>query len=622
LKRYYPSIKRFFWTVPVCLLIGLLAGFSLGKALPVTYIASATMFVDVNAPDTYIPGQTAPASDSLVRATNYAAEIPSRLYMTYIYNSDPLIKQRGYTVDDLMADVAASPSVTTASLLIVATTSNPADSVLLANDTAKGVQGYVQTQLQTQLNAQRAALQAQITAAQNQRTADANKILAYNNSALPQVGLLNIDIQDMIHNIDAANSTLQALPTTMHSDIYVTGLASPETVANSSRTSSLVEQGGSIGLAVGLLLMLILIFADERLRGEDQVRDKLGLAYIGGMFNKREIRSGQVPTSGVSAQQFADIAVNLHLTNVLSGPWRTPQGAVLLVTSARPGEGKTTLATGLAASVARGGRSVLVIDANLRNPGTHLALGMSPGSFGLSGLLKANGAENIDAAVQRSKLPGVWLMPAGAATDDGALLIEQKLPGILAQLRNRTDLIIIDGPALLISAEASIIASSVDGVAMVIDARKDKLKVLLRAKDVLHSLAQAPAGVILNRLPRQKRNAYYVTAYPAHNAKTLSPSSNFVVGNGHKGNSGSNGNGSNGLVNDNAGTMTRGPQSSPLFFPAASVPPSPGRMISSTRNMQPDPGMMPMPMDLPTMQPNPPSPFPTTRRGDMMPPQP
>lgn len=619
MKRYYPSIKRFFWTVPVCLLIGLLVGFGLGKALPVTYIASATMFVDVNAPDTYIPGQTSPPSDSLIRATNYAAEIPSRLYMTYVYNSDPLIKQRGYTVDDLMADVTASPSVTTASLLVIATTSNPADSVLLANDTAKAVQNYVQSQLQTQLNAQRAALTAQITAAQNQRSADQAKIVSINNSAVPEVSILNTDIQDMIHNIDAANAALQGLPTTMRSDIYVTGFASPETVANSSRTSSLLEEGGGIGLAVGLLIMLILIFADERLRGEDQVKEKLGLAYIGGMFNNREIHSGLAPTSGVSAQQLADIAVNLHLTNVLPGSWRAPQGAVLLVTSARPGEGKTTVATGIAASVARGGRSVLVIDANLREPGTHLALGMSPGTFGLSGLLKANGAENIDAAVQRSKLPGVWLMPAGAATDDGALLIEQKLPGILAQLRNKTDLIIIDGPALLISAEASIIASSVDGVAMVIDARKDKLKILLRAKDVLHSLAQAPSGVILNRLPRQKRNAYYVTAYPAHNAKALTPASAPVAGNSYKGNG--NGNGSNGQGYDDAGTVNRGPQSSPAFFPAASVPPSPGRMISSTRNMQPDPGVMPMPMDFPTMQPNPPSPFPTTRRGDKIPPQ-
>ncbi len=617
MKRYYPSIKRFFWAVPICLLIGLLIGFGLGKALPVTYIASATMFVDVNAPDTYIPGQTAPASDSLIRATNYAAEIPSRLYMTYIYNSDPLIKQRGYTVDDLMADVAASPSVTTASLLIIATTSNPADSVLLANDTAKGVQTYVQTQLQTQLDAQRAALNAQITAAQNQRASDAKTILAINNSALPQVALLNTDIQDMIHNIDAANAALQGLPTTMHSDIYVTGFASPETVANSSRTSSLVEEGGGIGFAVGFLIMLILIFADERLRGEDQVKDKLGLAYIGGLFNNKEIRSGSAPTSGVSARQLADIAVNLHLTHVLSGSWRAPQGAVLLVTSARPGEGKTAVATSLAASVARGGRSVLVIDANLRDPGTHLALGMSPGTFGLSGLLKASGAENIDSAVQRSNLPGVWLMPAGAATDDGALLIEQKLPGILAQLRNKTDLIIIDGPALLISAEASIIASSVDGVAMVVDARKDKLKPLLRAKDVLHSLAQAPAGVILNHLPRQKRNAYYVTAYPAHNVKAATPAASPVAGNGYKGNG--NGNGSNGQIYDDAGAINRGPQASPAFFPAASIPPSPGRIINSTRAMQPDPGMIPL--DFSTMQPNPPSPFPTTRRGDIIPPQ-
>ncbi len=609
MKRYYSSIKRFFWAVPICLLIGLLGGFAVGKSLPVTYIADSTMFVDVNAPDVYIPGHGAPPADSLIRATNYASEITSRLYMTYVYNSDPLIKQRGYTVDDLMSDVVATPSVTTASVLIVATTSNPEDSMLLANDTAKGVQAYVTTQSQTLLNAQRAAYQAQITAADNQKNADAAKLNSYGSASSPEIGILNTDIQEQIHNIDAANTALQALPTTMHSDIYVTGFADPETVTDSSRTSFYLEAGGGIGFVLGLLFMLILIFADERLRGEDQIKDKLGLAYVGSLFNNKEVEPGTAPTSGVPAQQLADIAVNLHLTKVLPGQWRAPQGAVLLVTSAQVGEGKTTVATGLAASVARGGRSVLIIDANLRNPGTHLALGMSAGTFGLSGLLKANGAENIDAAVQRSNLPNVWLMPAGAATDDGALLIEQKFSGILTQLRKKTDLVIIDGPALLSSADASIIADSVDGVAMVIDARKDKLKVLLRAKDVLHSLAKAPAGVILNRLPRQKRNAYYVTAYAAHKVETLAP----ATSNGH------NGNGSNGHAYDDTGTVNRNPISSAGFFPAASVPLSPGRTMASTRNMQPDPGTMPM--DYPTMQPNLPSPFPTTRRGDMTPPQ-
>lgn len=613
MKRYYPSLKRYFWAVPICFLIGLIIGFGLGKALPVTYIATATMFVDVNAPDTYIPGQTQPAQDSLIRATNYASEIPSRLYMTYVYNSDSLIKQRGYTVDDLMADVAATPSVTTASVLIVATTSNPEDSVLLANDTAKGVQSYVQSSLQTQLNAARAALQAQVTAAQNQRTADANKIIQINNSSNPEVGLLNTDITDMIHNIDQANTTLQGLPTAMRSDIYVTGFAAPETVASSSRTTSLVAEGAAIGLVVGLLIMLVLIFTDERLRGEDQVKDKLGLAYIGGMFNDKEVQAGAAPSTGVPAQQLADIAVNLHLTNVLTGQWRAPQGTVLLVTSAQAGEGKTTIATGLATSVARGGRSVLVIDANLRDPNTHLALGMNPGTFGLSGLLKSNGGENIDAAVQRTNIANVWLMPAGTPTDDGALLIEQKLPGILAQLRKKTDFVIIDGPSLLSSADASIIASSVDGVALVVNARKDKLKVLLRAKDVLHSLAQVPAGVILNRLPRQKRNPYYVTAYPT---KKVNNNVASIVGNGYGGNG--NGNGVNGQAYDDA-AVNRGPISSPGYFPAAQVPPSPGRTLTSTRNMQSESGLSPM--DFPTMQPNPPSPFPTNRRGDVNPPQ-
>src|SRR6266516_3677831 len=102
--------------------------------------------------------------------------------------------------------------------------------------------------------------------------------------------------------------------------------------------------------------------------------------------------------------------------------------------------------------------------------------------------------------------PLVWLLPGGTAMDDSTLLLEQRMPAILAQLRRKSDLIIIDGPALLSGAEASLLASMSDGVAMVVDATHDKIALLLRAKAILRSLTHTPLGVILNRLSHQKRN--------------------------------------------------------------------------------------------------------------------
>lgn len=97
--------------------------------------------------------------------------------------------------------------------------------------------------------------------------------------------------------------------------------------------------------------------------------------------------------------------------------------------------------------------------------------------------------------------------------EDATLLMEQRLPDILKQLRTKVDVVVIDGPALLSGADASVLARMADGVALVIDARHEKLPLLLRTKELLNSLTRTPAGIIMNRVARSKRNNYYASSY-------------------------------------------------------------------------------------------------------------
>jgi capsular exopolysaccharide synthesis family protein len=253
-----------------------------------------------------------------------------------------------------------------------------------------------------------------------------------------------------------------------------------------------------------------MIYLDYRLQTDDQVPEKLGLNYLGTLSKDKEIQPGSIPTAGLAAQQRADISVNLRLTGVLPGSWRAPQGAVLLISSIQPEEGKTTVATGLAAVAAHAGRSVLVIDANLRQPATHLAFGLAPKDFGLSVLLQANERNKLDAAVQPTNIPGVWLIAGGMAIDNPTTLLEEGMPVILAQVRKKTDLIIIDGPPLLGGAEASLLATMSDGVALVVG--HEKVALLLKARTILRSLIDIPLGIIMNRVSTRKDNPYYAMA--------------------------------------------------------------------------------------------------------------
>jgi capsular exopolysaccharide synthesis family protein len=182
------------------------------------------------------------------------------------------------------------------------------------------------------------------------------------------------------------------------------------------------------------------------------------------------------------------------------------------VTSAQASEGKTTIAAALAQILASAGTSVLVIDGNLRHPVTHLAFGMNSSRIGLSGLLKSVGS--IPDAVQRTNIPGIWLLSGGALVEAPALVLEQNLPALLTRLREKIEVIIIDGPATLSGSEASILASMADGVVLVVDARHDRLPLLLRTKEILNSVVHVPTGVVMNFFSRPSRNYYYATTSP------------------------------------------------------------------------------------------------------------
>ena len=114
-----------------------------------------------------------------------------------------------------------------------------------------------------------------------------------------------------------------------------------------------------------------------------------------------------------------------------------------------------------------------------------------------------------EALLQVGETPGLWLLPAGAAVETPTLLLQERLPEILSQIRQKVDVVIIDSPALLSSADGVLLANMSDYVAMVVDARHGKLGPLEYATDLLTSLSAAPVGVILNRLSRRRPIRYY-----------------------------------------------------------------------------------------------------------------
>lgn len=543
MSRYAPSMIKHCRLIIAGLLLGIIIGVVVARAQHPAYIVTTTLSVTTvpsfttginqqqgtqttSAPTTFATSLR--TIDPISESVNDVSEIPTRSVMDYVYKADPKLKAHKITVEEMILDIlATNSSTTTPTILLTVTAPTPDDTVLIANDVATNFIAYKDKEYQAQLVAQRSSLQDRLNVYQAQSNQQEQEILLYTNPSDPHIALLMADRVVVSKEISTTQMQLAQLPSTITSGIVIRQVASSSLVTPSSKAllyGALIAGGG---LLVGVLLWLLFIFLDYRLQGGEQVPEKLGLIYLGTLAKNKQIQDDTIPTTGRTAQLLADIGVNLRLTGVLPAHQTGAHGSILLITSTQAKQGTTTVATGLAAALARSGRSVLVIDGNLRQPTTHQAFGLAAGAgaVGLSGLLQSGGPGQLDAVVQSSSIPGIWFLAGGTAVDDSAPLLE-KLPALLAQARKKADVLIIDGPPLFDNADASVLSTMVDGVVIVIG--HEKFDLLLRAKVLLESFTHQPIGIIMNRVRLRKKNAYYAAIpvdEPAAEDKVASVSS-------------------------------------------------------------------------------------------------
>lgn len=172
--------------------------------------------------------------------------------------------------------------------------------------------------------------------------------------------------------------------------------------------------------------------------------------------------------------------------------------SVLAITSAGKLEGKTTTAVNLAYNYAKNNKKVLLIDANLRQPTLHKVFGISNRN-GLTNLL-SDRFEKSD-IIRFSMTPNLFVIPSGSNTVDPIeLLTSNDLGCFLNELRQEFDLIIIDTPSALDSADAQIAASMSDGVLLVIKEGRVKREQALKLKRAMEQVNTEILGAVMNRL--------------------------------------------------------------------------------------------------------------------------
>ncbi len=206
------------------------------------------------------------------------------------------------------------------------------------------------------------------------------------------------------------------------------------------------------------------------------------------------------------AESYRALRTSLLLSNLGAPP------KVIMVTSARPQEGKTTTSINIAIVLAQKGVRVLLIDADLRRPSIHKTLGMGPRS-GLSNVL--TGSATLQQTVATSPvLPNLFIMPAGTPPPNPAeLLASSNMRDLLEELREQFDHIVIDTPPTLSVTDAVVLSPRADATILVIRSGQTTKQALRRARDILMQVNAHVAGVLLNAVDLTSPDYYYYYEY-------------------------------------------------------------------------------------------------------------
>ena len=267
-----------------------------------------------------------------------------------------------------------------------------------------------------------------------------------------------------------------------------------------------LQKNLTFSLMIGLLLGAAGAFGREQLddtfKSPEELEDSLGVPLLGIIpqadATDLHERSLVDPRSAVN-EAYRSLRTALQFSTSAGVP------KTLLVTSSRPGEGKSTTSWMLARHYAQVGMKVLLVDADLRKPNLHRYIECDT-EIGLTNCLAS--ATVPLTVFQRTKFPGLTFLASGPLPPNPAeLLAGPKMLALLTVAAELFDVVILDGPPVAGIADAPLLSSVVDGTLLVVDGAKTRRNVAKAATKRLHFARAQVVGAVINKLD-VARSAY------------------------------------------------------------------------------------------------------------------
>lgn len=262
--------------------------------------------------------------------------------------------------------------------------------------------------------------------------------------------------------------------------------------------------GVIVGLAAGIGLAFFLEYLDTSVKTVEDIEQNIGAPILGVIPQKVRPLIEEGPDSPY-AESYRILRTNIQLSKKMKSR------KTICFTSGGAGEGKSLTLFNLAYISAKLGDKVLIVDSDMRRPTQHRMVGV-PNKPGLTDVLMQTAS--VDEVIRQTQVPNLFFLASGKPTTSSlGLLDSQRMRDLLSQLKDQFDLILFDTPPIMGVSDASVIASEVDGVLLVVQHRYYPRIVSSRAKTIIENVGGNLVGVVLNNINLTRDYYYYYHSY-------------------------------------------------------------------------------------------------------------
>jgi polysaccharide biosynthesis transport protein len=362
-----------------------------------------------------------------------------------------------------------------------------------------------------------AALNAEVQA-QRARVASLDQSVQQHQERISQTQTAEIQIAALEREAEALRSLLRAVLERSQQTVSATAIEkadarilSPATVPalpSFPKIPTFIAAAAVLGILFGLLVVWFVEQADSTIRSGDEVRSALGLPCFALVpMMKRGILGRHRVEDYVARKPLSPYSESIR--TLRAALWLgTDPPKIVVITAARPGEGKTTTAISLARSAAMNGERVLLIDCDIRQPAVGRVF-RAEGAPGVTDLLLGQAA--LEDILRRDHLTSLDYIPAGAAEIHSlGLFMSEAMVHLLERVRREYDLIVLDAPPALAMADARVVARLADATLLCVRWRDTPRSVVRISLGLLEEARARVVGAALTQVDSKshRRSGY------------------------------------------------------------------------------------------------------------------